>query len=666
MKLIKMFPAYLKNFKIASLGLSLMIGLFVSWLFWTGYFSSYRAKFTDKLFLDRGVSEEIIIVAIDNQSIQRLGRWPWPRKIHAEFLDILKNGKPRAIGLDVAFLEEAEDDQLLSAALASLGNVVLPLEIDLEGSDSDYLKVARARLPVPQLEKAARTGFTNTPVDKDGVLRKVPIRVLTADGERLDAFFVEVLKTYYGNDLFVPALPREKYQNFVINYAGQPGSFKSIPFYQILDEKIDPEIFRGKIVLIGATAPDLHDEQITPTSEGVLMSGVEIHANLINTALTRSFLRYQRKESGVVVIMLLSLAAGLFFSRLKALRGLILALVAVVLYFIFAVTIFDFGLILELLFPPTAILLVYFINLIAKYLLEEKEKKRLRKIFAQYVSPAVAEEILAKSELKLGGDKRYMTVFFSDIRGFTTISEKLAPEELTHLLNEYLTAMTEIVFKHRGVLDKFMGDAIMAFWGAPLDEEKHAQLACLCALEMVKKLKQNDMFCLKNLPPFNIGIGINTGEMIVGNMGSQERFDYTVLGDSVNLGSRLEGLNKEYGTSIIISGPTLQELQRSGSAEQFVCRFLDKVAVKGKDKPVQIYELLGLRDDFNREELLSLYNQAITTFGQNDFSKAREIFEKIIAAWPTDGPSQYYLKRIEKILSGEIKDWSGVYKAKTK
>ena len=388
----------------------------------------------------------------------------------------------------------------------------------------------------------------------------------------------------------------EKYQNLIVNYVGGPGTFKTVPYIKVLNKEIDLDIFKNKIVLIGATAPDLHDEQIVPTSDGVPMAGAEIHANLINTVLANSYLSYQSKNSVILTILFIALISSFIFSQFKATRGLIAALILVIIYLILAVIIFDFGLIVNIPFPILTIFLIYFINLLTKYFFEEKEKRRLHKIFTQYVSSAVADEILTKKELKLGGDKKKMTVLFSDIRDFTTISEKLKPEELVRLLNEYLTAMTKLIFKERGVVDKYMGDAIMAFWGAPLEEKDHAFLACVCALEMMESLKnlREKNSRIKNLPILNIGIGINTGEMVVGNMGSDERFSYTVMGDSVNLGSRLEGLNKEYQTNIIISEFTLAELQKTKKADQFIYRFLDKVVVKGKTEPVNIYELKSL------------------------------------------------------------------------
>ena len=597
-----------KNNKIISFSLSFLIGFFIISLFSAGYFSSFQPKMADKLFLPGEPNQNIIIIAIDNQSISQIGRWPWDRKIHAELLDILIEYKPKVIGLDVAFLEKTADDANLAKSLEKLGNVVLPMEIDIEGVKDNYLIVKNLRFPVDELKRVATVGFTNIPPDKDGVLRKTPVAIKDDRGIQFNAFFIEILKKYYGQaeprsklgsttgDNFLSNLPLEKYQNLIVNYVGGPGTFKTVPYIKVLNKEIDLDIFKNKIVLIGATAPDLHDEQIVPTSDGVPMAGAEIHANLINTVLANSYLSYQSKNSVILTILFIALISSFIFSQFKATRGLIAALILVIIYLILAITIFDFGLIVNLPFPILTIFLVYFINLFAKYFFEEKEKRRLRKIFTQYVSSAVANEILAKKELKLGGDKKKMTVLFSDIRDFTTISEKLKPEELVRLLNEYLTAMTKLIFKERGVVDKYMGDAIMAFWGAPLEEKDHAFLACVCALEMIESLKKlrEKNSRIKNLPILNIGIGINTGEMVVGNMGSEKRFSYTVMGDSVNLGSRLEGLNKEYNTNIIISEFTLDELQKTKKADQFIYRFLDKVVVKGKTEPVNIYELKSL------------------------------------------------------------------------
>jgi len=301
------------------------------------------------------------------------------------------------------------------------------------------------------------------------------------------------------------------------------------------------------------------------------------------------------KEAGTInvlaAIFLFSLINALSFSFLR--RILTAALVGVCSIFIYlavAIVLFDKGLVLNLIYPCLAFIFSLVAILLYRYFSESREKSYLRQSFQYYLSPEVVEEIVAHPDkLKLGGAKKEMTVLFSDIRGFTTLSEQVAPEKLVALLNEYFTAMTEVILQSGGVLDKFIGDAIMAFWGAPQEEPEHARRACQAALAMIERLetlKKN--WARRGLPQINIGVGVNSGQMIVGNMGSEKRFDYTVIGDNVNLASRLEGLNKQYGTSIIISQFTYEIVR-----DYFAAEFLDEVKVKGKDVAVKIYKLIG-------------------------------------------------------------------------
>jgi adenylate cyclase len=639
---------------------SLGIGVFCALLFVLGVFGSWQWQLSDKLFLPKEPSPEIAIIAIDNGSIQALGRWPWPRSIHARLIDILATAQPKVIGLDVAFPEPSPDDEQLAAALKKV-RAVLPAEaigVQLFKSEEINGVVAESILKSHLADYSANLGLTNLPADSDGVVRHVPIAIYFIEHDIEYSFFYKILTAFFGSrdDIYKDYL--DEYHRLRINFAGPPGTFETFSYNDVLTGKVSPEIFENKIVLIGATAPDLHDEQLVPTSNGRPMSGVEIHANIIQTVLTRDFLREIPVARMAGLIALLALFCGFLFERLRPAKGLAAAAILIIVYVVTALVAFEYGWILNLLYPLAIIGLVYVAVLILKYLSEVKERRRLRRVFSQYVSPAVVEEVLALPELKLGGAKKTLTVFFSDIRSFTSIAEKLTPEKLVHVLNEYLTAMTDLVFKHRGVVDKYMGDAIMAFWGAPLPDENHAYHTCLCSLAMVEKLKEKF--------DFKIGIGINTGEMVVGNMGSHERFDYTVMGDNVNLGSRLEGLNKEYGSGIIFSQFTLAELKKTNQEKNLVYRFLDRVAVKGKNEPVEIYELMGLSTDTRWADLADKYQRAIEIFQQNNFSEAKRLFAEVLAKYPADGPTRFYLDRIDKILSGEIKDWDGVNRMKTK
>ncbi len=296
----------------------------------------------------------------------------------------------------------------------------------------------------------------------------------------------------------------------------------------------------------------------------------------------------------------------------------------------------------------------------------EREKRKVRGAFQQYVSASVIEEIMKHPEkLKLGGEKKNVTVFFSDIRGFTSISEKLSPEELVKLLNEYLSAMTDIIMKNGGLVDKYMGDAIMAFWGAPIDDPDHAKKCCEASLEMKEKLTElQKKWTKEGKPPLNMGIGINTGDVVVGNMGSEQRFDYTVMGDNVNLGSRLEGVNKEYGTTIIISQFTYEKIKD----HDFVIRELDMIKVKGKNEPIKIYGMAGKKGAVDKEMLKSIehFNKGLQLYRQRKFKEAVKEFNSAVKI-NDDPASKMYVERCEAFRkSPPPKDWDGVFVMKHK
>jgi adenylate cyclase len=383
-----------------------------------------------------------------------------------------------------------------------------------------------------------------------------------------------------------------------INFSGPKGSILTYSYVDVLNNRIDLSIFKNKIVLIGATASDLHDEQMTPISMGQPLPGVEIHANAISTILNNKFLVAENKTTAILIILLIGILTGLLFPWLKGWKSLILTIISIVGYYFMVAFYFEKGLILDAVFPPFTLILSYTAISLYQYMSVEKEKRQIKTAFSQYVEPTIINEILKDpSKLKLGGEKKELTIFFSDIKNFTTISEVLKPEILVTLLNEYFTEMANIILKNKGVVDKYIGDSIMVIWGAPLELENHAFFACKTALEMKNRLTElRKQWKTKNLPELEMRIGINTGKVVVGNMGSDKRFDYTVMGDPVNLASRLEGLNKEYGTEIIISRFTYEKVKND-----FLCRPLGTVQVKGKKEPVEIYELVDFKPSTSSE-----------------------------------------------------------------
>lgn len=391
-------------------------------------------------------------------------------------------------------------------------------------------------------------------------------------------------------DIIVPIDERGR---FLINYYGPEFSFQYFSYSDVLQNLLPSGTFKDKIVIIGGAATGIGDLWATPFSQS--LPGVEKHATVISNILKKDFL-YRNKNIwfiDIIFILFFGLALGYFLPKLSPIKGAVLSIsmfvmVLIVNYFLFAFL----NIWVNLIYPAINVLLVSGGVLTFKFFSEERQKRSIKAAFKQYLNPVLVEELAECSDnLQLGGEMKELTVLFSDIRNFTGISEGLSPERLVTIINTYLSAMTKIILDNNGLVDKFIGDAIMAVYGAPLPFEKHPYIACASAFEMIYKLNElRPIWKEMGFPDINIGIGINTGPMVIGNMGSEERFDYTVLGDSVNLASRLEGLNKTYGTNIIISEFTYEQVK-----EDIIARELDLVRVKGKEKPVKIYELIDIK-----------------------------------------------------------------------
>jgi len=460
------------------------------------------------------------------------------------------------------------------------------------------------------------------------------------------------------------AIPVDEEGKLLLNYRGGPKTFPHYSFSDVVLGRVPGETFRDKIVLVGATAIGIMDIRATPFSE--VYPGVEIHATAIDNLLKGDFYRKPRVFilMDFLALIALGLILGIILKPLRAVATVFVTLGVVGGYILLGyLLITRMGIWITMAFPILNAFFVFAGVLVLKYFTEERQRRQIRSAFQYYLSPAVVEEVIRDpSRLKLGGEKKVLTVLFSDVRGFTTISETLDPQDLVQLLNEYLTPMTEIVFQNGGTLDKYMGDAIMAFFGAPVDLPDHPQRACRTALMMVEKLKElQEVWKKRGVPPFDVGIGINTGPMSVGNMGSNQRFDYTVMGDAVNLGSRLEGLNKMYGTLILISQFTYDALNGS-----FFCREIDFVAVKGKREPVRIYELISENPIPELVPLVEGLSRALSEYRAGNFEKALELFTQLQREFPRDRPTYEFIHRCERLLHSPPQAWDGVYVAETK
>lgn len=467
----------------------------------------------------------------------------------------------------------------------------------------------------------------------------------------------------------------ERNGTVVINFAGPYKTYPQYSMADVIDGTVPASTFKDKIVFVGATAKGIGDLRSTPfqTQDQGYM-GVEINANVVDNLLhsgepSRTFIYrgFNQQMIDVGFILFFGLFMSWVFSTLKPLHATVSMILALgALLFVVRFAFAHFGMWLFVIVPATTLLLDYGAITSYRMIFEEREKRKVRKTFERYVSPGVIGLIEKdpKKYFKPGGEVREMTIMFTDIRSFTTISEGMSADELVTLLNEYLGAMTEVLFEYWGTLDKYVGDALMAFWGSPYPQEDHYIRGCACALGMSKRLEEmNRHWESQGKKRLEIGIGVNTGPVAVGNMGSDKRFSWTVMGDHVNLASRLEGQNKAYHTARIVSEFTYAKAQ-----EHFLFRPLDRIRVAGKLKPVYIYELLAFPEERAAyEDLMNRWEEAQEAYYRQDWEEAIEKFEELLSRYPDDGPSHTFLKRSHEYrVKAPEAGWDGVYVAKEK
>lgn len=561
----------------------LIIGIFVATSALFNYSSVGEAlnlKGLDLFQKKSGPASNIAIIAIDSASIQELGQWPWPRSTHAQIIELLDFAGVKAIAYDVAFFESDAKSDL--ALINSLSQVRVPVVLV---SEAIYVKGQnypnKIIEPYAELKYNPRikTGIANVPVKADGIARFLPTSV-TFNQQNYPPLSQIVANLV--SDKFEPN------QNALVGFAGASGTFPTYSFKDVLSGQIDKKEFAEKIVLIGATASNLHDTVLVPLKNPV-MNGVEWQANAINNILNESYIVLLNQNWGYIITVILGLIALIRYKNESSkIIGLYLFF-ANVSVFIASYLLYNMGIGLAFATPIIILILMLGMHSFYQWRLEEKEKHRLRESITPYFSPQIMRLVLDHPEkLKLGGELREVTVLFSDIRNFTTISEGLAPEKLTHLLQEYFTIMSEEILSRDGVLEKFIGDAIVAFWGAPFEQKDKANRAVKTALAMISKLKVlQQKWLSEGYPYIDIGVGINTGVATVGHTGSAKRFDYAAIGDTTNTASRIEGLNKEFETHIIISDSTKQQLTLDVKTH-----LIGKVIVKGKSKLLKLYQVV--------------------------------------------------------------------------
>jgi adenylate cyclase len=735
------------------------------------FLQNVEQRLLDMRFEIRGARPpdgRIVIVGIDEKTLQHVGSFPLPRKTYAQVVQKLSAGGARVIAFDATFptpesnsatqalerlegelrptspptiaqeikqlIADSDQDRMFAASLKQSGKVVLGhLFLDAERAknadpklEEEYFNIVWAK-SFPQVlkvkskdgrdfdlgqawtnnggtvaggaeanitklaEAAASYGFIDINPDPDGTLRHALLIIRYRDQDFFPSLALQTLREYEQIPdqeiaAYIAENGLERIQfgrhelhpsrdgTAIINYVGPYETYPHHSMWDVMSGAVPPEAFKDKIVLLGATAKAIGDLRNTPFEGGEAYMGVEVHANIIDNLLHsgekgRSFLTRGAREEMVDIgfILLFGIGMGWWFARIRPFYStaallLVLAGFGWFVYFSFA----RWGSWLSFVIPAGTLVANYAAITSFRMIFEEREKRKIRKTFSQYLSPGVIALIEKDPQkyIRPGGETKELTVMFSDIRDFTTLSEGLTADELVQLLNEYLGEMTDTLFRNLGTLDKYIGDAIMAFWGSPYPQQDHAFRACTCALEMIRNLEQlNARWELEGRKPISIGIGLNTGPVNVGNMGSAKRLAWTVMGDNVNLASRLEGMTKQYRVRIVISEGTYRQV-----ADQFVCRDLDRIRVKGKLQPVTIYELLDLAENRQQyEKLLAGFSQAMTAYREQEWDEATALFGTLLATYPDDGPTQIFLQRALDFRDHAPEPgWDGVHVMKSK
>ncbi|MDH5299896.1 MAG: adenylate/guanylate cyclase domain-containing protein [Gammaproteobacteria bacterium] len=683
--------------------------------------------------------QRIVIVDIDERSLEQVGRWPWSRNVLAELVNNLFDHYHVSVtGFDVLFaeadtssglgiLEQFGQQQLhnnpdYQHALAQLRpqlqydtifanalqnrNVIMGYFF-ANTSSADNAEIAKGELPAPIAtlseanknipfvqalgfgaslpvlqQHAAHGGFIDLPtVDSDGVIRAVPMLQRYGDDlyEALSLAMVRSLMQFPPLGMTVNdatqadglnlgleqlqvgafTIPVDERGAALVPYRGSSGSFVYVSAVDVLNKTLPTKTLEDAIVLVGTTAAGLLDVRSTPVQN--LYPGVEVHANLIAGILDGTIKQNPAYLQGVLFVSLI--VSWILLSTLFHFANVPITILGATLLFsaTFAGGLYawhEMNIVLPVATQMMFIAVVFFFNMTYTYFVENRSKRQMAKVFRQYIPPELVDELDNENDYGMEGETREMSVMFTDIRGFTNLSESLAPKELTRMMNYYFSEMTQALQNHRGTIDKYIGDAIMAFWGAPLRDEKHAQHAMEASLEMIERLQKMRLELKRQgWPEINIGVGINSGPMFVGNIGSQFRMSYTVLGDSVNLGSRLESLSKRYGVNIIVS-----ETTRAGCPD-YTFRELDLVTVVGKTEPVTIYEPLGKKTQLSIEQKTALddYQQALNAYRQRQWQHAKQQFAALYAKEPRKLYS-IYMERCQTFIDKPAEpDWNGVY-----
>lgn len=641
-------------------------------------------------------SGDIVIVEVDQQSIDALSEqgitWPWPRQIYTPIVEYLSEAD--AVFIDVLFTESSsygqEDDSILADAFKKASNVYLPVflsrkqgamsaqdeefikNISIKGEMSSVLSFNSAIIPIDVFKNSV-SGAGNVMIfpDEDGVYRSVPLffglkQYLVPNFVLSHLLQKDVIKTIqdsvYVKDTKIP-LTNGK---LLLRYYTEDNPFRVFPASQIIKSYLDSksttpsvtkDFFRAKVVFIGLTAAGLYD--LKPTSISSISTGVLIHATTLENIMNRDFIRPASAIFAIAFVLLICFLISYSVLRSHSLLvNLSLFIVSLFVIIMLLAALFKESIYMNIISPVSSLIISFLIAVAYSYATEGRQRLFLKATFSQYMDKKIADYIIENPSLiKPGGKVRRVTVFFVDLAGFTSFAEIISPEKVATVLHKVLNSLTEVLIRNQGVIDKYIGDSIMSFWGAPYDTGKDEINACHSAIECLEALREiNSGLLAEGLSELKMRIGIHSGHAIAGNIGSDRLFHYTVIGDTVNLASRLESVNKFFTTSIIISEDTLKETSNS-----FFTRELGSIAVKGKVQPVKVFELIGEEQNVepDRKDLVALFSRGIDFYKERKWHEAAQVFIEILREYPNDGPSQFYRDRCEYIISNPhlTQDW---------
>jgi len=697
--------------------LSISIGSI--YLFIPNSFLSIDNRLRDFLFELRGpikTTSRVVIIDIDEKSISHYGQWPWARSLSAELIEKLTQLGAGIIGLDMVFSEndgkaiinesnsstpqicQHPNDSKLAQVVSSspvIGGYFFSFDFNSTKSPSIpaiFIEKGLAkeryipqplgvRLNIECIQKSFySSGFFNIVPDESGVIRHVPL-LMRYDDMLYPSLALEMFRIYNNShkvilhnsstgavsiDMGELSIPVDRHARLALNYRGESRHFEYISLLDIMEGRVNRERIEGKFILIGTSAIGLADLKATPMDP--LMAGVEVHANVIDTLLAGDFIStpHDAPLINLIIIALTILSTALIFYFLSSWL-IIPAWIGYIygMYLLFDMLLFDYGVIVNIISPLLAFVLTTLTVLLIRFIFANRLKQQFQEAFSRKVSPAVMRDIMTnETKHLLEPREKVVTIFFSDIRSFTSISESIGnPTRVISLLNRYMIPMVENIVSHHGTIDKFIGDAIMAYWNAPTDLKYHTDNAVQSALEQLAILKKLNIDIKKEYGvSIDIGIGIHIGSVTIGEMGASGRSDYTIIGDNVNLASRLEGLSKVYGVRLIISEATKEALTKD-----YIFRELDLVSVKGKKNSVKIFEVISIGKDItpNQKDELKEYNQALSLYRDGKFIEAKRAFEILDKSYPAH-LYKMYQERCTLLDRENIKDFNGIYAINTK